>query len=70
MLYLLAHSASFLYVLSSLQQLVLQTQSISGTRTLQMGEASAISSSKIRESKARERRRENSGLRAGLYSPL
>jgi hypothetical protein len=35
-----------------------------------MGEADAISSPIIQESKAGERRRENSGLRTGLYSPL
>jgi len=43
---------------------------MSGTGTPQMGEAGAIGSSKIQESKAEERRRENSGLRTGLYSPL
>jgi len=48
---------------------MLQTQLISGTRTLQIGKADAISSLIIQESKAEGRRREDTGLQAGLYAP-
>ena len=49
-----------------------RTQSIGGTGTPTVGEAGAIGSPKIQESKAKERREEeerNSSLRAVLYSP-
>ena len=49
-----------------------RTQSISGIGTPRMGEAGAIGSPKIQESKAKEREEEeerDSSLRADLYSP-
>ena len=47
------------------------SQSVAQGR-LQVGEAGAIGSPKIQESKAKEKEKEeeNSGFRTGLYSPL